>query len=132
MLKAVVAIVTLVSAGTALQSAAESVHVVRRLDGYACMMLNQTPEEAIDPKSTVRVYARPSRSAPVVGVAMPVVAVRLPLEPVGGFLPGLFPNGTEVWIPAASLVPYKSLARPNTKCVPALMSNGLQGFDYFH
>jgi len=111
---------------------AEGVHVVRTLPGYACMMLNLTSQEAVDPGIEVPVRAGPSPDERVVGYAMPVVAVRLPLKPVNGFYAVLFPNGASVWIATNAVRPYHSLGDPSAKCVPAVMSNGLQGFDYFH
>ncbi len=111
---------------------AEDIHVVRTLPGYACMMLNLTPQQAIDPKVEIPLRAAPSPNAQVVGYAMPVVAVRIPLKPVNGFYSALFPNGSAVWISASMVRPYHSLGDPGAKCVPAVMSNGLQGFDYLH
>jgi hypothetical protein len=96
------------------------------------MMLNVTPEQAVDPLVHVPVRAGPSPDGRVVGYAMPVVAVRLPLKPVNGFYAALFPNGTNVWIAESAVRPYRSLGDPSAKCVPAVMSNGIQGFDYFH
>ena len=118
--------------GSLTHTEAASVHVAKRLGGYACMMLNQTPEQATDPTAVVHVYAAPSQTARIVGVAMPVVAIRVPVQLVNGFLSAMFPNGAKVWIPAVALRPYHSLGDPSAKCAPALMSNGLQGFDYYH
>ncbi len=122
----------LVLAGSLIGAKAAGIHVVRRIDGYACMMLNQTPDEAINPADAIHVFAEPRQGAPAVGTAMPVVAVKSPVQQVNGFLSALFPNGKTVWIAAKSLRPYHSLGDPTAKCAPALMSNGLQGFDYFH
>jgi hypothetical protein len=96
------------------------------------MMLNQTPDEAVNPADAVHVFSAPEQGVAPVGTAMPVVAVKSPRLEVNGFLSALFPNGAKVWIPAASLRPYHSLGDPSAKCAPAEMSNGLQGFDYYH
>ncbi len=122
----------LVLAGSLIEARAANIDVVRRLDGYTCMMLNQTPDEAINPAYAIHVFSEPRQGATPVGIAMPVVAVKSPIQQVNGFLSALFPNGKTVWIPAASLRPYHSLGDPAAKCAPALMSNGLQGFYYFH
>jgi hypothetical protein len=81
--------------GTLTQSGvAGGVHVVSHIDGYTCMMLNQTSEQAVDPHSVIHVFAEPASNARAVGVAMPVVAVREPVRPVNGLLAALFPNGS--------------------------------------
>jgi hypothetical protein len=125
-----VALASLAFATLTQSSVAGGVHVVRHIDGYTCMMLNQTSEQAVDLHSVIHVFAEPASNARAVGVAMPVVAVREPVRPVNGFLAALFPNGSTVWIPAGTLRPYHSLGAPDTRCVPAVMSNGLVGFDY--
>jgi len=111
---------------------AAGVHVVRRIPGYTCMMLNETPQQAVDPRVQIPVRAEPKSESPPVGNAMPVVAVKAPLQSVNGFYEALFPNGRRVWIGANRVVPYHSLGDPAAKCAPAVMSNGLVGFDYYH
>jgi hypothetical protein len=111
---------------------AAGVRVVHRIPGYTCMMLNETPQQAIDTRVQFPVRAEPTPGSPAVGNAMPVVAVKQPLQTVNGFYEALFPNRRTVWIAANAVVPYHSLGDPTTKCAPAVMSNGLVGFDYYH
>jgi hypothetical protein len=125
-------LVLLLVAFSAHHASADRVHVVRRISDYTCMMLNLTPEQAVDPKIEVPVRAEPRTNAAIVGYAMPVVAVKLPLKVVNGFYAALFPSGHPVWIAVSIVRPYHSLGDPSAKCVPAIMSNGLQGFDYYH
>ena len=112
------------------RSEAAGIQVVRHIPGCECMMLNQTPDQAIDPTFKVPVFASPNANRAPVGNAMPVVAVKQPVTPVNGFLQALFPNGTTVWIQASAIKPYHSLGAPNTRCTPAMMSTGAVGFDY--
>ena len=47
-----------------------------------------------------------------------------------GFVEVITLTKIQGWIKASLLTPWHSLAFPAMKCHPALMSNGLLGFDY--
>jgi hypothetical protein len=114
------------------QAHAQRPHVARPLPGYTCKMLNITVEQAMDPTFHMPYYSQPSASSPVAGYASAQVAVKTPLNNVNGFDEAIFPNGGKVWIEASVLKDYHSLGDPTAKCVPVVMSNGRQGFDYPH
>ena len=114
------------------QALAERPHVVRLLPGYSCKVLNITEAQSMDPAFHTPYYSQPSASAPVAGYAGLQVAVKDPIHNVNGFDEAMFPNGGSVWIQANLLKDYHSLGDPTAKCVPALMSNGRQGFAFPH
>jgi hypothetical protein len=114
------------------QAHAQRPHVVRDLPGYTCKMLNITVAQAMDPTFHLPYYSQPSATSPVAGYASAQVAVKTPIHNVNGFDEAMFPNGGTVWIQASLLKDYHSLADPTARCVPVLMSNGRQGFDYPH
>jgi hypothetical protein len=114
------------------QAHAQRPHVVRDLPGYTCKMLNITVAQAMDPTFHLPYYSQPSATSPVAGYASAQVAVKAPVHDVNGFDEAMFPNGGTVWIQASLLKDYHSLGDPTAKCVPVLMSNGRQGFDYPH
>ncbi|WP_158931450.1 hypothetical protein [Acidisphaera sp. S103] len=95
-------------------------------------MLNITVAQAMDPTFHLPYYSQPSATSPVAGYASAQVAVKAPVHDVNGFDEAMFPNGGTVWIQASLLKDYHSLGDPTAKCVPVLMSNGRQGFDYPH
>jgi len=101
----------------------------RQISGYGCMMLNLTEQQSMDPSVHIPVRATPSESAPPVGWAGAVVAVREPVAPVNGFVAMLFPTGQQVWISKSDLRPYHSLGDPSARCVPVILPNGRVGFD---
>jgi hypothetical protein len=100
----------------------------RPISGYRCMMLNLTEQQTMDPSVHVPFRASPSETAPPVGWAGSVVAVRESQTPVNGFVRALFPTGQEVWIAADKLRPYHSLGDPSAKCVPVVLPSGKIGF----
>ena len=106
--------------------------VVRVLPGYACMMLNLTERQYMDPATHVPVRSEPQVNAPQVGLASGTIAVPTPVREQNGFMEALFPTGQTVWIESKMLRPYHSLSDPTAKCIPALMSNGRIGFTYSH
>jgi hypothetical protein len=114
------------------QAIAERPHVVRVLSGYTCKVLNITEAQSMDPTFHTPFYSQPSASAPVAGYASLEVAVKTPVHDVNGFEQAMFPNGGTVWIQANLLKDYHSLGDPTARCVPVLMSNGRQGFDFPH
>lgn len=111
---------------------AERPHVVRVLPGYSCKALNITEAQAMDPTFHTPYFSQPSESSPVAGYAGLQVAIRSPVHDVNGFDEAVFPNGGTVWIRASLLRSYHSLTDPSAKCVPVLMSDGRQGFDFPH
>jgi hypothetical protein len=116
----------------AAQAHAERPHVVRVIPGYTCKVLNITEAQAMDPTFHTPYFSQPSAGSPVVGFAGLEVAVKSPLHTVNGFDEAMFPNGGTVWIQATLLKDYHSVSDPTAKCVPVLMSNGRQGFDFPH
>jgi hypothetical protein len=98
------------------------------IPGYRCMMLNLTEQQSMDPLVHIPVRSAPSESAPPVGWAGAVVAVREPMYVVNGFAQILFPNGRPVWIVANILRPYRSVSDPAARCTPVVLPNGLVGF----
>jgi hypothetical protein len=101
----------------------------RQIPGYACMMLNLTEQQSMDPSVHIPVRSAPSESAPPIGWAGAVVAVREPVAAVNGFVAMLFPTGQQVWISKNDLRPYHSLGDPGARCVPVMLPNGRVGFD---
>lgn len=129
--KLVIGAVALISVSP-VASWAQGFHALQPAQGWACMMLNLTEQQSLDPTVHVPVFSQPSASARSVGWAPMTVAVREPSHPVNGFAEMLRPNGHRVWIREADLRPWKSLADPTAKCVPSEMSNGTYGFAYPH
>ena len=113
-------------------SFAQGFHAVGPAPGWACMGLNLTEQQSLDPTVHVVVRQQPSESAPVAGWAPITVAIRSPNHPVNGFAEMLRPNGQHVWIPEADLRPWSSKADPTARCVPSIMSNSTYGFSYPH
>lgn len=111
---------------------ADRPHVVRTIPGYTCKALNITEQQAMDPTFHTPYFSQPSTSSPVAGFASLQVAVKTPVHDVNGFDEAMFPNGGTVWIQANLLKEYHSVSNPTAKCVPVLMSNGRQGFDFPH
>lgn len=113
---------------SAAASRAQGLKAVRRLPGYACMVLNLSQQQMRDDALHVPVFAEPSPSSSKVGDASAVVIATSPLNVVRGFGEVLFPNGRQGWIEAKMLRPYSSASDPNAHCTPSLMSNGRPGF----
>lgn len=107
---------------------ADALRAVRPLPGYACMQLALTPEQLTDPKVGVPVRGAPSRDAPIVGFAANTVIAQNPPQPKAGFLQVLRPNGEVGWIEAGYLRPWGNPFAPNSRCSPAIMSDGKPGF----
>ena len=104
----------------------------RPLQGYACMSLKITDEQAHDFNYHVSFYTAPSLSAHVAGYASSQVAVRQPAHIVGDFTEALFPTGAKVWIQSDLLRPYHSSLDPSARCVPTILVNGRVAFSYPH
>jgi len=113
-------------------AAAQGLHAVKPLTGWACMKLNLSEKQSLDPSVQVPVRAAPDAKAPRAGWAAITVAVRSPAHEVNGFQEMLSPNGTHVWIASKDITTWSSLADPTARCVPSMMSNGKPGFAYPH
>jgi hypothetical protein len=113
-------------------ASAQGLRAVRPLDGWACMKLNLTEQQSLDPSVHVIVRAAPSATAAQAGWAAMTVAVRSPIQEVNGYQEMLFPNGKHTWIATKDIVPWSSLSDPTARCVPSMMSNGKPGFAYPH
>ena len=111
---------------------AQGLHAVKPLSGWACMKLNLSEQQSLDPSVHVVVRTAPDASAPNAGWAAMTVAIRSPAHDVNGFQEMLFPNGKHVWIASKDLAPWSSVADPAARCVPSMMSNGRPGFAYPH
>jgi hypothetical protein len=113
-------------------AAAQGLHAVKPLTGWACMKLNLSEKQSLDPSVHVPVRDTPDANAPAAGWAAMTVAVRSPTHDVNGFQEMLFPNGKHVWIASKDLTQWSSLADPTARCVPSMLSNGKPGFAYPH
>lgn len=103
---------------------ADRLYAVRPLDGYACMRLNVTDAQMIDPHWVGPVIREhPSPTAPVGTTAPSVVFVRHPLHLVNGFAEVLQLTGKPGWIEVGKIKPFD----PEARCVPSIMSNGRPG-----
>lgn len=103
---------------------AQSIHVVRPIDGFVCKKLNITEREAMSPTGAgVDIRSAPSASAPSVAIAPSVLFVRSPEHVVGGFVEVMRISGQLGWIEQARVKPFD----PSSRCVPSLMSNGRIG-----
>ena len=104
-------------------SAQQHVYAVRPIDGYACMKLNVTEQEVMDPRGGVPIRTAPTPSAPIGTLAPSVLLVKQPLHAVGGYVEVLQLTGQPGWIEQSRVRPFDPLAR----CVPSMMSNGRPG-----
>lgn len=100
--------------------------------GYHCMMLNQSPDEMRDPGSVVYYRVQPDANAAQRGIVETVVAIQDVEHATNGFLPALAFNRAKVWAPAQALAPYRSASSPNTRCTPAVRSDGKLDFIFSH
>jgi hypothetical protein len=98
-------------------------------EGWHCMMLNQTEQQAMDFSIHIPVYDAPSPSAQVAGYASASLVVA-DQAPVGGFMMMRFPNGKNVWIAEANVKQWHALANPTAKCAAYIKPNGKPGFKY--
>jgi hypothetical protein len=116
----------------ATSASAQGLRAVKPLDGWACMKLNLSEQQSLDPSVHISVRAAPNASAAQAGSAAMTVAVRSPAHDVNGYQEMLFPSGKHVWIATKDIVPWSSLSDPSARCVPSMMSNGKPGFAYPH
>lgn len=109
-------------------AAAQGLVPVRPLDGYGCMRLRMTHEQAIDRSYSVSVRAGPGPKYPEIGIASAIVLVRSPSNRRDGYDEVLFPTGQVGWIESRALMPFQTQDFPRATCTPSLMSNGRPGF----
>lgn len=107
---------------------AQGLTAVKPIEGYSCMRLRMTHEQAVDRSFTVPVFSQPARSNPPAGIASAIVLVREPPKPQGGFREILFPDGRTMWIETKWLMPFPTSQFPKATCTPSWMSNGRPGF----
>lgn len=112
-------------------------NVVRRLPNYQCMGLASTPEQrAADQRPSTRVddtpfiYSEPRPNSERLTRASASLIVTSPIKVVNGYAEILNRDGRRGWIARSAIEPWSSVALPNAKCYPAMMSNGQPGFDY--
>ncbi|MBI0536984.1 hypothetical protein D9599_15545 [Roseomonas sp. KE2513] len=94
------------------------------------MMLNLTNEQLADWENAPAVLAEPSPNAAKLGVATANVIVAEPRREVNGYLQMMHMDGRPGWIAANKVVPWRNVSNPQTRCLPAMMSNNRPGFDY--
>ncbi|MCP1274433.1 hypothetical protein NKW43_12180 [Gluconobacter albidus] len=116
--------------GLASSASASGLHAVRPVQGYTCMALNQTREQAMDFDHPATFRQGPSDTAADAGLAGAQVAIKTGADPVNGYLPTLRTDFKPAWVKASLVKPYAVASDPKARCVPAVMSNGSQGFMY--
>ena len=116
--------------GLASSASASGLHAVRPVQGYTCMALNQTQEQAMDFDHPATFRQGPSDTAADAGLAGAQVAIKTGADPVNGYLPTLRTDFKPAWVKASLVKPYAVASDPKARCVPAVMSNGSQGFMY--
>lgn len=105
-------------------------HAVRVLPGYTCMAINQTEAQAMDFSHPALFKAEPSDTASNAGLAGAQMAIKTGATPVNGYLPTLRIDFKPAWVKATLVKPYAAASDPKARCVPAVMSDGTQGFMY--
>ena len=108
------------------------VHTKQVLAGYQCMMLAHQWDGEGPMPPPVPVYNGPDQTAEKVGIAGGTVIVPVSARPVGGRTSMIFPDGRQVWIDTAEIIPWHAKAEPAAKCRPVLLSNGRYGTDGGH
>jgi hypothetical protein len=53
-----------------------------------------------------------------------------PIKNVGGYVHVVLPNRRQGWISATLVKPWHSISMPDSRCYPAVMSDGSYAFDY--
>ena len=106
---------------------AQGLQVVGRLDGFACMSLNVTDKQAMDPSFVVPLRTEPSASSPAMGRAAATVYVRSPIVERNGYVAAILYDGRPGWIAASAISKWHSPGGPAHECIPSRMSNGLIG-----
>jgi hypothetical protein len=106
---------------------AQARHAIGPAPGLACMSLNVTQAQAMDPTFVVPFRAAPSQSSAVVGRATAVVFVRNPEVARNGFLEAVQFNGHLGWIAASAVRPWVNPGGNGQRCVPSRMSDGSLG-----
>lgn len=101
---------------------------VAPLPGLACMSVNMTQAQAMDPSFVVPIRAEPTATSPAVGQAAAIVLRRSPKVERNGFLAAVLFNGRPGWIAASQVRPWKNPGANGQQCVPTRMSDGSIGF----
>jgi len=113
-------------------SFAADLTVKRPLEGYTCMMLDETVKESMDFNNPVSFKLQPSDSAPGVAPAGMQVAIKDGGRTINGYVETVDFALRPRWITSARLAPYHAKADPTATCAPAIMSNGHLGFSFKH
>lgn len=109
---------------------AEARTAVAPLEGLACMSLNMTQEQAMDPSFVVPLYSEPTSGSRAVGQASSIVIVRNPEVEKNGFISAVLFNGRSGWIAASKVRPWQNPGGNGQRCVPSRMSDGSVGFAF--
>jgi len=117
----------LVMANVAPSAHAQGLQAVRPLSGYKCMALNLSEQQMMT--ETVPMLARPSTSAPKVGIVAATV-IAADSKPVDGFQKVLRLDGKVGWVSTRYLKPWVNPGGNAQRCVPSLMSNGRLGYAF--
>ncbi len=107
-----------------------SMTVTGHLQGYVCMAPNLTHDQLMVFENLPPIYTEPRANAQQIGVASASVIVASPMRVENGFAQVLHMDGRPGWMRADMLKPWTNANNPNTRCTPAMMSNGRPGFDY--
>jgi hypothetical protein len=121
-------------------NSAQALTAAKPLDGYVCMSLKADQKyndwvpgslpKAPGGPDQPPVYRAPSIESERIGYATPTVIVAWPLDKANGFIRILWgQKGIRGWVSENLVVPYHSVAVPNAKCTPVVMTNGTIGID---
>lgn len=110
----------------------QGLRAVKALDGTKCMEPNISEEQMLKQGSLPAIHQDPSSSSPEIGRTASQIITYEPARVQNGFVEVLTPLGKQGWVRQSQLVPYQNASRPNTKCIPSLMSNGRPGFAFTH
>ncbi|WP_156475089.1 hypothetical protein [Acetobacter malorum] len=102
------------------------------IEGYHCMMLNQSMDQMQDPAHTVFARAKPDAQSENKGPIGTVVAIPDNIAPTNGYLPSLNFLRKTVWVPADALAPYRVASDPSMTCRPAVRNDGKLDFIFGH
>lgn len=107
-------------------AAAQDIHAVKPLDGYACMNVTLPPVKlSFDQLPKARLD--PSTSAPYGATVGTIVIAKAPLHVVNGYAEILQFDGREAWLPMKLLAPFSSAGNRRGHCTPSVMSDGKPG-----
>jgi hypothetical protein len=109
---------------------AEARTAVAPIPGFACMSLNMTQAQTMDPSFVVPLHSDPTSVSPAVGRASAIVIVRSPEIVKNGFVSAMLFNGRVGWIEASQVKPWRNPSGNRQQCVPSRMSDGSIGFAF--